>query len=64
MSHLFTDNRSIYGPNYLRQCESIDYAQGKISEFFRLHGTQDTPHDIVNCDADGSYGVNAIQGNQ
>lgn len=59
------DNEGIHGGNvYLRHCESIKYAQKLISHHANLRGTENIIPDFVNCDFDGSYGVNKIDGNQ
>lgn len=58
------DNKTEYGESYLRQCESIQHAQNVIATAFEIHGTNNVVHDVVNCDYDGSYGVNNIQGKQ
>lgn len=59
------DNQVLHGEVYLRRCESIEYAQHLISRHAERRGTGNfNCEPPVNCDADGSYGVNRIDGNQ
>ncbi|XP_049781940.1 uncharacterized protein LOC126183757 isoform X1 [Schistocerca cancellata] len=44
------------GTQYLRQCESMEYAQNVIREKLEIHGTIYAEMPYVNCDRDGSYG--------
>lgn len=57
---LIPDNEDDVGNQYLRQCESQLYAQEKIRDEFRAHGTVRTNFETLRCLYDGSYGPTKI----
>lgn len=54
-----TDNSTIYGDSYLRQCESASFAQRAIRAQLSRRGT-DTTFNNIQCDYDGTYGTYEI----
>lgn len=54
--YIGTDNRTIHGHQYLRQCESASFAQRRLEWKFATHGHVNVSHTDVMCDYDGSYG--------
>lgn len=51
------------GSEYLRQCESIAYAQSILQENLRRRGTLTVSIVKRQCDFDGSYGTYSINNN-
>lgn len=58
---LVSDNNTLHGDSYLRQCESAAFAQKKIQQKFALRGTNGVSFNDVRCDYDGSYGAYKIE---
>lgn len=44
------------GEQYLRKCESEEFAQKKILNDLKIHGTNYVNFPHIMCDGDGSYG--------
>lgn len=59
-----TDNSTLYGDTYMRQCESMTFVQKKVIKLFELHGTKDAAVEIASCNYDGSYGLYTVQKNE
>lgn len=57
--HIFKylDEASSVGSQYLRQCESEQYAIAIIREEFRIHGVTEPNLRTLVCDGDGAYGA-------
>lgn len=56
--YLFSpDQVSKVGSQYLRVCDSIKYAIGRISDIQRLHGVKKIYTNPLVCDGDGAYGA-------
>lgn len=51
------------GTEYLRQCESMSYAQNILQEKLATHGTLNVSITKTQCDFDGSYGTYTIRNN-
>lgn len=51
------------GSEYLRQCESMAYAQSIVQEKLARHGTLNVSIVKIQCDFDGSYGTYSINNN-
>ncbi|KAK9674856.1 Thyroglobulin type-1 repeat, partial [Popillia japonica] len=56
MSRLPCYDRRTVGAQYLRRCESELYAQRRIAEEFRMHGTTTVNFPLHFCQYDGSFG--------
>ncbi|KAG4072873.1 hypothetical protein HA402_002616 [Bradysia odoriphaga] len=56
-------NSTELGTEYLRQCESIAYAQNVLREKLSKHGTVSVSIVKTQCDFDGSYGTYSISNN-
>ncbi|XP_045470660.1 uncharacterized protein LOC123677951 isoform X1 [Harmonia axyridis] len=54
-------SKTLQGSQYLRKCESQAYAQTKIIEIMKRHGTSSPNIQVVACGNDGSYGPYKIQ---
>jgi hypothetical protein len=52
-----SDNRTLHGDNYLRQCESILFAQNAMALKFYNRGTIHVYFPQIMCDYDGTYGT-------
>lgn len=59
----FQDNSEELGTQYLRQCESIAYAQNVMRQKLAKHGTVSVSIANAQCDFDGSYGTYSISNN-
>lgn len=58
-----SDNATELGTEYLRQCESMAYAQNIVQEKLAMHGTLNVSIVKTKCDYDGSYGTYSIDNN-
>lgn len=58
-----SDNATEFGTEYLRQCESMAYAQNILQENLAMHGTLYVSIVKTQCDYDGSYGTYSIDNN-
>jgi hypothetical protein len=59
-----TDDKVNVGSGYLRQCESLLFAQKRIEIEMAAHNSRNPNFPYVNCDLDGSYGAVQQEGNQ
>jgi hypothetical protein len=57
----FADNQTMHGDSYLRQCESVAFAQNTMKLKFQNRGTNNVYFPLVLCDYDGSYGTYTIE---
>lgn len=53
------DNETVMGAQYLRECESVAYAQYQKKKALNIHGTSIILSDVI-CDYDGRYGYIAV----
>ncbi|KAI4455171.1 secreted modular calcium-binding protein [Holotrichia oblita] len=61
MSKLPCYDRRTVGSQYLRRCESELYAQRRIADEFRAHGTRKVNFPLHFCQYDGSFGPLRVQ---
>jgi hypothetical protein len=55
------DNQTMHGDSYLRQCESVGFAQNTMKLKFENRGTNNVDFKQILCDYDGSYGTYTIE---
>lgn len=58
---MLSDNATVTGSQYLRQCESKKYAQALIAHELQIHGNNYANFATLLCDDDGSYGAYRVQ---
>ncbi|KAL3288061.1 hypothetical protein HHI36_002512 [Cryptolaemus montrouzieri] len=54
----------LQGSQYLRKCESVAFAQTKITEIMKTHGVISPNIQRISCESDGSYGPYTITNSQ
>lgn len=59
---LFTDVTSEVGGQYLRKCDSVQYANSYIENLLTIRGMQYVNLGNIQCDGDGAYGKYNISG--
>lgn len=61
---ILIDNYTIYGGQYLRQCDSVLYAQSLLRTTLADRGSTDVRFIGVQCHYDGTFGTYKIEGSK